>query len=122
MGNGVTGEDGDAVDVGVADAAMVGADAVDGDADAIVASRRGSIKLCVPQRLTWKLKLPKVRSAPEWRSANAGRVTGECGLNPMVPKYIGAMIDGVGECRVSMHGHREYRIPPFRFGTWREGG
>jgi len=25
-------------------------------------------------------------------------------------------------CRVSMHGHREYRIPPFRFGTGREGG
>ena len=28
----------------------------------------------------------------------------------------------VKDCRVSLHGHREYRIPPFRFGTGREGG
>ena len=43
------------------------------------------------------MKLPKVRSAPEWRFANAGRAIDGCGLNPKEPKCIGAMIDGVGE-------------------------
>ena len=43
------------------------------------------------------MKLPKVRSAPEWRSANAGRATGGCGSNPKEPKYIGAVIDEIGE-------------------------
>ena len=43
------------------------------------------------------MKLPKVISAPEWRSANTGRVIGWCGSNLKGPKYIGAVIDGVGE-------------------------
>jgi len=43
------------------------------------------------------LKLPKVISAPEWRSANAERAIVGCGSNSKEPKYIGAVIDEIGE-------------------------
>ena len=52
-------EDG-ASDGDIADTSMHDADAVDEDMGVISTSQSGSVKLCVPQRLTWNSKVPKL--------------------------------------------------------------
>ena len=75
-----------------ADAADDGAGstkAVDEVAAAVAAGCIASVRRRVPHLLTKKRSSPKLTSTPACRSAKAGRVTDECGLNPREPKKIG---------------------------------
>ena len=74
-----------------------------------------------------QLKLECVREKPAWTpqglpSSSAACLTKNLPMNLMKMKPALAPPTWRARCRVSMHGHREYRIPPFRFGTGREGG
>ena len=63
--------------------------AVDEVAGVVAAKRGASMRQSVPHLLTKKRSSPKLTSTPACRSAKAGSVTGECGLNPRDPKKIG---------------------------------
>ena len=79
-------------DMARADAADDEADsteAVDEVAGAVAAGCGASVRRRVPHLLTKKRSSPKLTSTPACRSTKAGRVTGECGLNPREPKKIG---------------------------------
>ena len=76
-----------------ADDGVGSTEAVDEVAIAVAAGCGASVRRRVPHLLTKKRSSPKLMSTPACRSAKAGRVTGECGLNPREPKKI-------GDCRV----------------------
>ena len=74
-----------------------------------------------------QLKLECVRERPAWTpqdlpSSLEACLTKNLPMNLMKMKPALAPPTWRARCRVSLHGHREYRIPPFRFGTGREGG
>ena len=74
-----------------------------------------------------QLKLECVREKPAWTpqgppSSSAACLTKNLPMNLTKKKPALAPPTWRARCRVSLHGNREYRIPPFRFGTGREGG
>ena len=74
-----------------------------------------------------QLKLECVRERPAWTPQDLPSSLEAC-LTKNLPMNLMKMNPALApptwraRCRVSLHGHREYRIPPFRFGTGREGG
>ena len=84
----------DMADVDAADDRAGSAVAVDEVAGAVAVKRGASVRRSVPHLLTKKRSSPKLTSTPECRSAKAGSVIGECGLNRREPKKIGDCITG----------------------------
>ena len=81
----------------------------------------------VRQQHDVQLKLGCVRERPAWTPQDLPSSSEAC-LTKNLPMNLMKMNPALApptwraRCRVSLHGHREYRIPPFRFGTGREGG